>query len=106
MPLQPFLAWNGRRRRQRRRKAMTLHDFQHLCLVGWTASRSFQQGECFAEILWADCGRRDNAERLRIRIRVVIEAMNGAARNAERFPMPDIDCSSFDGPCQGPFDAV
>jgi hypothetical protein len=37
---------------------------------------------------------------------VVVKAMNGASRNAQRLPWPDFDWSSADGPGQDSIDTV
>ncbi len=59
-----------------------------------------------AEVLRTDGGRRDGAERLHVLAAVVVEPVNGAARNAEGLSRPDVDPLPVDGPGQHPVDAV
>jgi len=59
-----------------------------------------------AEIPWTDRGWRDRAERLDVLAAVVVEPVNGAARNAEGLPRPDVDPFAVDRPGQDALKAV
>ena len=59
-----------------------------------------------AEILGTDRRRRDGAERPGVLSAMVVEAVNGAARNAEGLPRPDIDPCAVNRPRQHALEAV
>src|SRR3974390_1232673 len=59
-----------------------------------------------AKILWTYGGWRDHAERPRILASMIIKAVNGTARNAQRLPGPDVHLSSINGPGQNAINAV
>src|SRR5271157_3357405 len=94
------------RRRQSRREAVATHDLHHLCAVRWTTCRRVDHLGRLAEILRTYRSWRNYTERLHVLACLVIEPMNGAARNAERLSRPDIDLFSIDSPSQHSVDAV
>src|SRR5205085_4888540 len=59
-----------------------------------------------AEILGTDRGWSDGTERLRVVAAVVVEPMNGAARNAEGLARTNVHAVSVDGPGQHALDPV
>ena len=85
---------------------MTAHDLRHPGAVRRPAGRCVDHLGGVAEILWPDRGRRDQAEHLHVLAAVVVEAVNGAARNAERLSRPDVEALAVHSPGQHPFDAV
>src|SRR5207249_4092229 len=89
-----------------RGEARPAHDVGHLDPVRWpTGCRPHQPGN-LAEILRTDRGWCDGAERLDVLAAVVVEPVNGAARNAEGLPRPDLDPFAVDGPGQHTLDAI
>src|SRR5512136_2329509 len=88
------------RRRRSRREAVAAHDFGHLRSVWRTTSGCVDHLGSFAEILRTNRRRRDHAERLRVLDSVVVEPVNGAARNTQCLSRADVDLFSVDGPGQ------
>src|SRR5262249_55216143 len=85
---------------------MAAHDFAHLDSVRWPTSRRLHNLGSLAEILRTDRGWRNGTEHLHISAAVVVEPVNGAARNAEGLPWPDVDPFAIYRPGQHPLDAV
>lgn len=79
---------------------MTAHDLRHPCSIWRSVGRCVDHLGRLAEILWTDCGRRDYAERFRVLAAIVVEPVNGAARNAECLSRPDVDWFSVNRPGQ------
>src|SRR5215470_4236017 len=77
---------------------MAAHDLRQLGSVRETTRGCVDYLGRFTEILRPDCSWRNHAECLYVLASVVIEAMNGPARNAECLPRPDIDLPSVDRP--------
>src|SRR5919108_339260 len=59
-----------------------------------------------AEILRTDRGGRDGTEGLHVLTAVVVEPVNGAARNAEGLPWPDVNSFAVHHPGQQALDPV
>ena len=57
-------------------------------------------------MLRANRGRRDQTERRRVLLSIVVKPVNDAARNAERLSRPDVDLLPVHGPGQHSFNAV
>src|SRR5262249_44666301 len=91
---------------QGRREAMPAHDLRNVYSVRRTNSRCVDRFGSLAEILRANCRRCDYAKRLHVPASMVVEPVNGAARNAERLAGPDVDLLSVDRPGQHSVDAV
>src|SRR5258708_8387358 len=89
-----------------RGEAMAAHDFGHLDSVRWPTGRRLHHLGCLAEILRTDRGWCDHAESLHVLAAVVVEAVNGAARNAEGLSRPDVDRFAVDGPGRHALEAV
>src|SRR5438093_3321022 len=85
---------------------MAAHDLGHLDSVRWSTGRHLHHLGDLAEVLWTDRGWRDGTKRLHVLASVVVEPVNGAARNAKGLPRPDVDRFAVDGPGQHAFDAV
>ena len=75
---------------------MAAHDLRHLRSVRRPTGRRVDHLGRLAEKLRTDRSWRDHAERLRVLASVVIEPVNGAARNAECLPWPDVNLFSVD----------
>jgi hypothetical protein len=65
-----------------RRQAVATHDFRQLCSVGRTTGRRVDYLGRLAEILRPYRRWRDHAERFHVMDSIVIEPVNGTARNA------------------------
>src|SRR2546426_1846408 len=89
-----------------RGEAMAAHDLGHLDSIRWPTGRRLRHLGNLAEILRTDRGGGDGAKCLHVLAAVVVEPVNGAARNAEGLPRPDVDRSAVDGPGQHALDAV
>ena len=85
---------------------MAAHDLRQFRPVRRPADRRVDHVGRLAEILRTDRGRRDHAERLRVPRAVVVEAVNGAARNAERLTRPDVNLFSVHSPGEHAVEAV
>src|SRR5690242_16930452 len=72
--------------RRSRSEAVAAHDLGHLRSVRRPAGRCLDYLGSLAEILWTERRRRDHAKRLHVPAAVVVEPVDGAARNAERLP--------------------
>src|SRR6516164_3005747 len=95
-----------RRRLWRRGEAMAAHNFSHLDAVRRSAGGSVDHRGGLTEILWTDCGGRNDTEGRYVLAPVIVESVNRAARNAEGLPWPDVDAVAVDGPRQHSRDAV
>src|SRR5690348_16392182 len=93
-------------RRRSWREAVTDHNLRHLLPVRRPAGRRVDHLGGFTKILRTNCGRRDHAEPFRVLAAVVVEPVNGAARNAERLPGLDFELFSVDRKCQHSVDDV
>jgi len=82
------------------------HDLRHLRPVRRTTGHRVEDLSSFAEILRTNRRWRNYAERLHVLCPVVIEAVNGAARNTECLPGLNVDLLSVDSPSQYSIDAV
>ena len=76
---------------RRRRKAVAAHDLGHLEVVRRPAGGRIEHRGRLVKILRTDGGGRDGAEGLHVLAAGVVEPVNGAARNAEGVPRPDVD---------------
>ena len=70
---------------------MAAHNFHHLYSVRRAASRRLDHLGGLSKILRANRGRRDQTERRRVLLSIVVKPVNDAARNAERLSRPDVD---------------
>src|SRR5262245_40378079 len=86
------------RLRLSRRKAVSTHYFGHFYAVGKPASRSVDDLRGVAEILWTDCGGCNQAQCPRRADSIVIEAVNGTARNAKCLPRSELELFAVDRP--------
>src|SRR3954470_18001018 len=93
-------------RRRCRRESVAAHDLRHPRPVRRTPWRGIEDLCRLAKELRADRGRRDEAEGSSVLAAVVVEPMDGAARNAQCLPDADLDRLSVDGPGQHPLDAI
>src|ERR1700730_8872329 len=85
---------------------MAEHNLRHFQPVRRTTGRRVGHLGALAEKRGTDRGGRDYAEGLHLPASIVIEPVNGAARNAERLPGPNLDWFSIDSPGQHSVDAV
>ena len=85
---------------------MAAHNFYHLYAVRRAASRRVDHLGGLSEILRANRGRRDQTERRRVLLSIVVKPVNDAARNAERLSRPDVDLLPVHGPGQHSSNAV
>ena len=85
---------------------MASHDLNQSCSVWRAAGSCIDRLGALAEILSTYRRWRDNAERLYILASIVIEPVNGASRNTQRLPRPDLDLLSIDSPRQYSIDTV
>jgi integrase len=83
------LAYLARLRRWR--ESVAPHDFKHLDAVRRTTGGPVGDVGRLAEESRTDRGGRDRAEGLHALGAVIVEAMNGAAWNAQRLPWPNLD---------------
>src|SRR5215475_7016682 len=83
-----------------RRQAIAAHDLRQLGSVRWAATRRVDYLSRLTEILWTDRSWRDHAEHFHVMDSVVIEAVDGATRNAECLSRPDVDWPSVNSPGQ------
>ena len=70
---------------------MAAHDLGHLEVVRRPAGGRIEHRGRLVKILRTDGGGRDGAEGLHVLAAGVVEPVNGAARNAEGVPRPDVD---------------
>src|SRR5215472_2783884 len=89
-----------------RRQPVAAHDFHHLCSVRRTTCRRVDHLGRFAKKLRTYRGWSNRADRLHILASIVIEPVNGSARNAERLPRPNVDLLSVDSPGQHSGDSI
>src|SRR5713101_1477775 len=85
---------------------MAAHDLRHLRSVRRSTACRVDHVSALAEILRTDRSWRDHAQRLHVLYSMVIEPVNGAARNAECLSRPDVDLFSVDCPDQDSVDAI
>src|SRR5579864_923754 len=85
---------------------MAAHDFRQPGSLRQTAGRCVDYLGRLAEILGAYCSWRNHAERLYVLDSVVIESVNGAARDAKCLSGPDIDLFSVHCPGCHSFNTV
>src|ERR1700722_17004228 len=88
------------------REAVAAHDLRHLCSVRRTTGRRVDHLGSLAEKLRTYCGWCDHAQRLHVLGSVVIEPVNGAARNAECLARPNVDLFPVNSPAQDAVDTI
>ena len=76
------------RRRRSRGQSVPAHDLNHLRAVRQAGGCGGRRLGRFAKKLRTDCGRRDRAEHLYVLTAIVVEPVNGKARNAQRLSRP------------------
>jgi len=67
------------------------HDFSQLCFIWWSADCRVHHCGDLAEILRTNGSRSDHTQDLYIPAPVVVETVNGAARDAECLSRANID---------------
>src|SRR4051794_9376959 len=92
--------------RWNRCEAVTDHDLGHLRSIRWSTGRRVNHLGRLTEVLRTNRAWWDHAERFYILASVIIEPVNGAPRDAECLPRPNLDLFAVDSPGQHPGDAV
>src|SRR5438445_6053328 len=94
------------RRQCSNRHPMSPEDLDHLGRVRWPSRGGIHDLAGFPKVGWTHDRRSDYRQLLRILRTKVVEAMDGAARDADGLAGPDLDGLAIDGPGHHTLDPV
>src|SRR3954451_12567910 len=82
------------------------HDLADCHEIGRAAGRGIEDGRNFTKVVGAEDAGRHDRECLRVDVACVVELVDGASGDAERFSFADLACDAVDCPGQGACESV